>query len=184
MQSMDKTAGDKASLKKSIYVDSWLQSIWLLQFHDVQMDNSYRCPHFGCVKQYARKYRLKQHLSTVHGMEGSEYTRNFKCPFNCGVKAYRTNKELLTHCDKDHQDALGKLILVTWLFESHKHFCYQEPKLYTLQHWQSLRHGKKGKRRLLIPPMSKAIKLIIQFLTVCTRMDKPWHAHTCSYNQY
>ena len=36
-----------------------------------------------------------------------ECTKNFACPFHCGAHAFRTNKELLSHCDKAHEEKLG-----------------------------------------------------------------------------
>ena len=67
-----------------------------------------KCPHPECHEAYAQKYHFKHHLKTAHGIERNDCTRNFKCPFSCEAKAFRTNKELLSHCDKYHKDMLGK----------------------------------------------------------------------------
>ena len=44
----------------------------------------------------------------THGIANdTERNRNFKCPFNCGLRASRTNKESLYHCKAVHHDKLG-----------------------------------------------------------------------------
>ena len=53
-------------------------------------DNGHKfaCSYPECSKVYSRKYRLTKHLKEAHGIENdTECTRNFKCPFNCGVRA-------------------------------------------------------------------------------------------------
>ena len=70
---------------------------------------AFKCPHPGCIRSYSRKYRLKCHEKSVHGTEYDECTRNFSCPFDCGVNSFRTNKELLSHCDAIHHERLGRL---------------------------------------------------------------------------
>ena len=81
-----------------------------------QMQSSqtgFQCPHPGCKKSYTRKYGLKEHLKSAHDIvDTKSFTRNFECPFNCGAEAYRTNRELLHHCDKQHQDLLGKTLII------------------------------------------------------------------------
>ena len=70
----------------------------------------FQCPHSGCTHTYTRKYRLREHLKRVHCDDGqNESKKNFVCPFACKVPApaFRTDKELLAHCEKVHQDALG-----------------------------------------------------------------------------
>ena len=78
-----------------------------------QMQSSqtgFQCPHPGC---YTQKYGLKEHLKSAHDIvDTNSFTRNFECPFNCGAEAYRTNRELLHHCDKQHQDLLGKTLII------------------------------------------------------------------------
>ena len=72
-------------------------------------DNGHKfaCSYPECFKVYSRKYHLIKHLKEAHGIENdTECTRNFKYPFNCGIRAYRTNKELLCHCEAVHQDTL------------------------------------------------------------------------------
>ena len=75
----------------------------------------FSCPHPGCTKSYRRKYRLKEHEKTAHGdVAGvsNECTRNFSCPWDCDsrVHAFRTNKQLLSHCENVHHmhEKLGK----------------------------------------------------------------------------
>ena len=47
-------------------------------------------------------------MKSKHGIiDQDDCTRNFVCPFTCEIR-YRTNTELLTHCDEVHQHALGK----------------------------------------------------------------------------
>ena len=85
------------------------------KMYDFQMENRLSCPHAGCTQTYTRRHRLNDHLKIAHGTEVNGHcTRNFKCPFSCGVQPYRRNIELLTHCDKVHQDLLGKLKVVTY----------------------------------------------------------------------
>ena len=50
------------------------------------------------------------HEKIVHGLITDECTKNFSCPFDCGVHPFRRNKDLLSHCDKIHQEQLGKFI--------------------------------------------------------------------------
>ena len=69
----------------------------------------FKCPHSGCTKSYTRKFRLKEHEKTVHKVVFEECTKNFLCPFDCGVPAFRTNKELLSHCEVIHHEKLGIL---------------------------------------------------------------------------
>ena len=64
-----------------------------------------------CTKSYSRKYLLNKHLKEVHGVEGDKCTRNFNCPFKCGVGPYRTNIELLHHCEEVHQTSLGTVCM-------------------------------------------------------------------------
>ena len=64
-----------------------------------------------CAKSYSRKYLLNKHLREAHGVEDDKCTRNFNCPFKCGVRPYRTNTELLRHCEEVHQTSLGKAML-------------------------------------------------------------------------
>ena len=65
-----------------------------------------------CTKSYSRKYLLNKHLKEVHGVEGDKCTRNFNCPFKCGVGSYRTNIELLRHCEEVHQTSLGMVCTI------------------------------------------------------------------------
>ena len=68
----------------------------------------YKCAYPGCTKSYSRKFRLKEHEKMTHDLIVDECTINFSCPFDCGVHAFRTNIQLLSHCDKVHQEQLGK----------------------------------------------------------------------------
>ena len=73
----------------------------------------FQCPHPGCKKSYTWKYGLKEHLKSAHDVvDTNSFTRNFKCPFSCGAEAYKTYRELLHHCDKQHQDLLCKMLIV------------------------------------------------------------------------
>ena len=66
----------------------------------------FECSH--CDQTYTRKYRLSEHMKSKHGItDQDDCTRNFVCPFTCEIR-YRTNTELLAHCDEVHQHALGK----------------------------------------------------------------------------
>ena len=56
---------------------------------------------------HASIYRLNEHEKTVHGTVVDECTKNFSCPLDCGVCAFRTNKELLFHCEMVHHEKLG-----------------------------------------------------------------------------
>ena len=83
--------------------------------------------------------------------EGSDCTTNYKCPFGCGIKPYRTNKELLSHCDKDHQDLLGNnesWLLETLLkvFKCHKflHRSQQTPAFFHTDGLQGLERKGRG----------------------------------------
>ena len=76
---------------------------------DEQTAAVFRCPHPGCNKSYTRKYRLKEHEKIVHGVIVDESTKNFSCPLDCGVSAFRTNKDLLSHCEMVHHEKLGML---------------------------------------------------------------------------
>ena len=79
----------------------------------VQPQSGYQCPFPGCSKRYVRKFRFNEHQKIEHGIEDShQCTRNFQCPFNCqdteGEGAlFKTNMELLNHCEKFHDDKLG-----------------------------------------------------------------------------
>ena len=69
-------------------------------------DNDYVCLISGCNKKYTRKYCLTKHQAAVHGLS-AECTKNFQCPFSCD-RVFRTNVELINHCEKIHDDKLGK----------------------------------------------------------------------------
>ena len=46
----------------------------------------------------------------THGVSTyDEHTKNFSCPFD----PFRTNKELVSHCDAVHQDKLGNYKLAS-----------------------------------------------------------------------
>lgn len=58
--------------------------------------------------------RLSEHQKSEHGVEDNlQCTRNFHCPF-CSQDddgrgaSFRTNMELISHCEKVHDDKLGK----------------------------------------------------------------------------
>ena len=63
---------------------------------DEQIAAVFRCPHPGCSKSYTRKYRLKEHEKIVHGVIVDESTKNFSCPLDCGVSAFRTKTSFPT----------------------------------------------------------------------------------------
>ena len=74
-------------------------------------DNGHKfaCSYPECSKVYSRKYRLTKHLKEAHGIENdTECTIGTLNALSIvGFRAYRTNKELLCHCEAVHQDALG-----------------------------------------------------------------------------
>ena len=69
----------------------------------------FKCPHPGCNKS---KYHLAEHEKAVHGATVDECTKNFSCPLDCGVRAFRTNKELLSHSETVHHEKLGMQIAI------------------------------------------------------------------------
>ena len=75
----------------------------------------YKCAYPGCTKIYSRKYRLKEHEKMTHDLIVDECTKNFSCPFDCGVHAFRTNIQLLSHCDKVHQEQLGMFFRIIFM---------------------------------------------------------------------
>lgn len=87
-------------------------------YHNLIIQNKsevaeYKCPHPGCTKSYSRKYRVKEHEKSSHGaVTIDECSKNISCPFaECGVEPFRTNKELLSHCENVHHENLGKVNL-------------------------------------------------------------------------
>ena len=90
-------------------LDTHIQNV-NCHFQMQSSETGFQCPHPGCKKSYTRKYGLKEHLKSAHDVvDTNSFTRNF---FNCGVEAYRTNRELLHQCDKQHQDLLGKMLII------------------------------------------------------------------------
>ncbi len=55
-------------------------------------------------------YRLREHEKKDHDLVIEEGTKKFSCPFDCGVHAFRTNVQLISHCAKVHEEKLGKVI--------------------------------------------------------------------------
>ena len=64
----------------------------------------------GCTKSCSLKYCLKEHEKMTHDLIVDECTKFFSSPFDCGVHAFQTNIQLLSHCDKVHQEQLGMFI--------------------------------------------------------------------------
>ena len=82
-----------------------------VQQEQVSVDRiSHHCSFAGCNKSYSRKYRLNEHQKLEHGVADSYCTRNFRCPFCYEESAFRTNIELLNHCEGIHNEKLGKLV--------------------------------------------------------------------------
>ena len=76
----------------------------------------YHCSVPGCKKVYTRNFRLNEHQRVEHGIQNQQKcTRNFECPFCCKSESqpsvFRTNTELLKHCEKLHDDWLGEFNL-------------------------------------------------------------------------
>ena len=71
------------------------------------------CPYSKCFETFIENYDLENHLKLAHDTARSDCVRIFTCPYSCGVKPYPTNKQLLSHCEKDHKDMLGKHKVVT-----------------------------------------------------------------------
>ena len=78
----------------------------------------------GCSKRYARKFCLSKHQKIEHGIEDNhQCTRNFQCPFSCHYSegqgaSFRTNIELLNHCEKFHDDELGWGYIASYVLQN------------------------------------------------------------------
>ena len=83
--------------------------IYIILLYDrVQGFKAFKCS--KCPKAYSRCDRLNEHLRKVHNTEPTNRRRRFECPFKCGKQPWRTMVELLSHCEKEHQENLGKFI--------------------------------------------------------------------------
>lgn len=83
-----------------------IQLFLLIKDNDL---TKFHCMYPGCKRSYSRRYRLREHEKKEHGI-ADQTTKNFLCPFDCGVLAFRTNIQLLSHCDKEHEEKLGEII--------------------------------------------------------------------------
>lgn len=82
----------------------------------------YQCSFPNCTSAYTRRYRLWQHEEAIHGVARvTGDKKNFICPFGtiCGEKLFRTNVELIHHCDEMHKEKLGILDTPTCLLHEY-----------------------------------------------------------------
>ena len=61
-----------------------------------------------CSKTYTRHYRLNEHLRMENSVEETDWCKWFECPFCCGKVHCRTVVALLSHCEREHKENLGK----------------------------------------------------------------------------
>ena len=59
----------------------------------------------GCSKRYARKFRLHEHQKLEHGIENSLFS--YQLDSEGRGASFRTNTELINHCEKLYDDLLG-----------------------------------------------------------------------------
>ena len=65
-----------------------------LSFLEAIISDGFSVPHPGCNKSYTQKHGLKEYLKSAHDIvDSNSFTTNVQCPFNCGIKAYRTTMQ-------------------------------------------------------------------------------------------
>ena len=66
------------------------------------------CSFAGCTKTFTRKFCSNRHLKSAYVITVDHISvKKFWCPFCSNV--FRTNTELLSHCEKVHDDKLDML---------------------------------------------------------------------------
>lgn len=109
---------------------NWSKGCLMGLLYILIMQDCYRCSYPDCSGSYTRKYRLREHEQKVHGVANvPDCTKNFSCPFGsiCGEKQFRTNVELITHCDKIHREMLG-------IYCTHSYSCVHDSSFNSLLH--------------------------------------------------
>ena len=51
---------------------------------------------------------LNDHLWKDHDIQPSHFQRQFECPFSCRQQPWHKMSDLLRHCEKEHNENLGK----------------------------------------------------------------------------
>ena len=130
--------------------------------------SGFQCLHSGCMKTYAQKYQLKEHLKAAHDTDGDDCTRTFICPVIWGGKTLQNKSTivpvthatgiLVRHCEYKS----NRLTTVFITFTGSKTL-----KFSMLAEFHLYIYGGRGKK-LRIPRMSKANRHTIHMAHVYT----------------